>query len=225
MSSSIFIPTATTAAPPSSTSGITFIPSAAPSGSKDHSTLRIVATIVPIVVIVAITLWGLLVAGGIMHHRSSYETDATPELNEKRGADDEPQLWEVSLKSVKPEDYHDALHPLALEVQPEQLVYYAARGHRSTSQIDITGGKRRLWRTFTSSSSITRTDAPLQQAQVSVLVVMPSPPATSPAVKHVDYAIGTRQALYRGEETKVKAQLEAHETPIMMDMCVYGYIG
>ena len=39
-----------------------------------------------------------------------FTTDATPELNEKRGADDEPQLWEVSLKSVKAEDYHDALH-------------------------------------------------------------------------------------------------------------------
>lgn len=161
-----------------------------------------------------------------MHHRSTYGSNGDVEnadFNEKRRAGEEPQLWEVSLKSVKAEDYHDSLHPLALEVQGEETSFYASKGHKSASQSDVS--RTKLWRTFTSSSSLTRTDAPMQQAQVTVLVAMPSPPADSPGAKHIDYAIGTRNTLYRGEETKEKQRVELRETPIMMDMCVHGYIG
>lgn len=101
-----------TNASPSSTTSLTFIPTAA-TPSSHNSTLRIVATIVPIVVIVAITLWGLLVAGGILHHqRGQLEDDSLPavEINEKWPDGEEPKLWEVSLESISAADYHDALH-------------------------------------------------------------------------------------------------------------------
>ena len=85
--------------------------------------MRIVATIVPIVVIVAITVWGLLVAGGIMHYRQEHSEEDTesitplPEFSEKWPEElEEPKLYEVSLKVVGMQDHHDALHvrPLAV---------------------------------------------------------------------------------------------------------------
>ena len=83
------------------------------------------------------------------------------------------------------------------------------------------------FRTFTSSSSLTRTaqdPPPTQQAQVTVLVAMPSPHAHSPDAAQSDYAIGTRQVVYKGDELKEKAQAEVYEVPIMLDLCAHGYM-
>ena len=58
-----------------------------------------------------------------MHYRRTQDgSSSTDEIDEKQPDVDEPQLWEVSLKSISAADYHDTLH-----VRPLGLVGEAKR--------------------------------------------------------------------------------------------------
>lgn len=256
-------PSSTTAAPSSTQSTFDWVPTAVPS---DHSTLRIVATIVPIVVIIAITLWGLLVAGGIMHHqrRSDVrlsESTSSVEISEKWPEGSEPQLWEVSLKSLDAEDYHDTLHvrisgcripgqdtkhrlvavgPGAalrrgsgLPVSGSQNKDSEWRAKRKASALAVSARSSHTTHRHRNSSDSLRTfvndltappDPTLQQAQVTVVVAMPSPRRHTGETPS-EYAIGTREVLYQMEQSKREEDESMYERPIMLDMCAHGYIG
>ena len=72
-------------------------------GSSNAMTLRLVAVMVPIIVIVAVTVWGLLLAGGFMHRRGVHDMEAYADSSPngqwhagKAGEKvEEPKLWEV----------------------------------------------------------------------------------------------------------------------------------
>ena len=54
---------------------------------------------------------------------------------------------------------------------------------------------------------------------------MPSPRAASPEAKHEEYAIGTRNVFFKGDEFKEKEPVEVCEVPIAMELYTHGYIG
>lgn len=82
-------------------------PTSAPE-SNERKIKNIMATIIPVVIIVAIVVWGLLFAGGLMRYRgsrlsSSSESLSSSSCSEKStGVEGEPKMWEVHLKPGEP---------------------------------------------------------------------------------------------------------------------------
>lgn len=114
------VPTGTTATDINSgTSGPTVSSSPVftlPNNGSDHSTLRIVATIIPIVIIVAIVVWGLLVAAGVMQNRTGRRGLPMPHAplhlyHEKRAEpQEEPKLWDVKYDVEEAKGSLEDLH-------------------------------------------------------------------------------------------------------------------
>lgn len=83
-------------------------PTSSPESDK-HKVTNIVATILPVVVIVTIVVWGLLFAAGLVRYRSSRLTPSPePSLSSSAYSEksamtqEEPKMWEVYLKPGEP---------------------------------------------------------------------------------------------------------------------------
>ena len=96
--------------------------------SSDHPTVRNSIIIVVAVVGVILTVWSLLLAGGLLSYRRNSLQVSTPPsrtsadlLEKSLDGTQRPRLWEISLKSVNQEDYHESLH-VSYSLNPS-LVY------------------------------------------------------------------------------------------------------
>lgn len=185
---------------------------ASTSHSSGSSAVKVAAIIIPVVIILSITFYGLAVAGGIMHHRrrgshSDATASSTDGFSEKRvDLANEPRLWEVSLTTSSQDGGHKALRPLAMEMHPaEKNPPSLTKGCEIYTQCtNPSQRKLRPWTsiastsTLSSKSSLSQSSLYSHPAQVAVIVAMPSiRDGRAEAANH--FAIGTRPVLYETE--------------------------
>lgn len=137
---------------------------------QEHPTTKIVVVTIAILVSLAMALWGAFGALAYRRYRSnsniSHTSTSLPTANrsqEWRSGAEKPELWEVSLKSINWEDYHDSLRvshsvhenlfkltlldqPLAMQTHQGESIMSVSRSRKPVPRANNSTPSMRLWR-------------------------------------------------------------------------------
>ncbi|KAI0701067.1 hypothetical protein BC835DRAFT_1411670 [Cytidiella melzeri] len=172
------------------------------SADSGNSTMTTVSIIIPVVLALGVSVWGILILLGIIHHRrlrldsSSSSQRSRTHYNdiEKVALLCEPQLLEIHLSCEPCGDSIQDIHPLSVELLSSHSNDLISRGHRPNFKTSKPAEMREE-RQRRPKKLASRTGTTSKPAQMTVLVAMPSR-YPDPHTQWNNCNIGTRSVSY-----------------------------